>query len=524
MGAVARLAGFWNALAGPSRRLIITAVIVFVVGLGLLFKFSGSAAYSSLVTGVTPQDAAALTAKLRDAGIPYKLADGGTTVKVPADKLDQARLDLAQSNLMGGGGPGYELFDKQSLGATDFTQRVNLLRAREGELARAIGALDPVRSATVKLAMPEQRFFQSDQQPTTASIILEMELGQSLDASQVRGIVNLAANAVPGLTADKVTVADSKGNILSGSGADAEVASVNNRLEAEAAWERSAQSKLDAMLATLVGPGKAVSNVDVTLNMDKVTTQQETFDPAKTTPLDGSTTTETLKSKGGGSGGVTGAAGNTPGAQYPAVTSGTGTTDYNKKTTTSRNGVDHTRSDITKGGGDVEKLSVSVQVDQTANPDIAKIENAVKAALGVDTAVRKDQISVQAVPFAKATGAAGTAAGTSGGTTSTGAPASGGMDIMSLARTAGVAIGVLLMLFMARKSLRRRQGELDSALPELLKRGPVPVAELGPGMVPVAALDGQRKTPVQEQMEALALSKPEDVANLLRGWLAEKSR
>ncbi|MEW6582107.1 MAG: flagellar basal-body MS-ring/collar protein FliF, partial [Actinomycetota bacterium] len=500
MGGLARVAGFWNALAGPSRRLIITAAIVFAGGLFLLMRLSGSAAYSNLVAGVTPQDAASVTSKLRDAGIAYKLADGGSTVKVPADKLDQARIDLAQTNLLGGG-VGYELFDKQSLGATDFTQRVNLMRAREGELARAIGALEPVRTATVKLAMPEQRLFSSEQQPTTASIILDMELGQSLDASQVRGIVNLAANAVPGLTPSKVTVADSKGNILSGAGADQEVADVNNRLAAEAEWERRAQAKLDAMLVTLVGPGKAVSQVDVTLNMDKVTSQQETFDPKKSTPLDTSETTETYKGSGGGSGGVAGAGGNTPGAQYPATSGANGKSDYTKTTKTSRNGVDHTRIDTTKAGGDVEKLSVSVQVDESAGADIAKIEEAVVAAIGADEKGRKDQVSVQPVAFAKVDAKAAAAHG--GGTTSTGAP-SGGLDIMSLAKTALVGIGVLMLLLMTRKSLRRRQGELESVLPELLKRGPVPVAELTAGAGGVAPLEGQRKTPVQEQMEALA--------------------
>lgn len=514
MGAVARVTGFWNALAGPSRRLIIMSVVVFLVGLFVLFRLSGSAAYSNLATGVNPQDAASITQQLAGAGIPYKLADGGSTIQVPADQVDQARIDLAPT--LAGGGVGYELFDKQSLGATDFTQRVNLLRAREGELARAIGSLDQVKSATVKLAMPEERFFQSDQQPTTASIILDMEAGQTLAAEQVRGIVDLAANAVPGLNADKVTVTDSRGNILSGIGADSDVASVNNRLAAEAAWDRTAQTKLDAMLATLVGAGHAVSNVDVTLNMDKVTTQQETFDPTKKTALDETTTKETLKSKGGGSGSVTGAAANTPGTTYPSVTSGSGSTDYNKTTGTVRNGVDHTRSDIVKAAGAVEKLSVAVQVDSAVKPapDAAKIEEAVKAAIGFDA--KRDQINVQVVPFAK-----GTATAATGGTTSTGAPA-GGMDIMALAKTAGVAIGVLLMLMMARKALRRRTGELESVLPELLKRGPVPVAELGAPQV--AALDGQRKTPVQEQMETLALTKPEDVANLLRGWLTEKNR
>ena len=131
-------------------------------------------------------------------------------------------------------------------------------------------------------------------------------------------------------------------------------------------------------------------------------------------------------------------------------------------------------------------------------------------------------MNVKAVKFAdpKQVAAAAKAAG---GTSSAGAEAKGGLDIMSLAKTAGVGIGVLLLLFMVRKSLRRRQTALERALPELLRRGPVPVAELSAG-VDMPALEGQRKSAIQMQMEQLALSKPEDVASLLRGWLIERGR
>jgi flagellar M-ring protein FliF len=526
----ARLAlftGFWNGLTGPSRRLVVSAVAIFLVGLVVLWRMSGSVAYSNLTSGVDPQDAAAITTKLQDAGIPYKLSGGGSTIQVPADKLDQARLDLAGSNLMGGGGVGFEIFDKQSLSATDFTNRVNLLRAREGELARTIGKLEQVRSATVKLAMPEQRLFQSEQDPTTASIVLDLVAGQTLDAEQVRGIVNLASSAVPGLTAEKVAVTDSRGNILSGPGASAERAGLNARVQAEAERERQIQSKLEALLVPVLGPGKSVVQVDVNLNMDQVRTERETVDPTKTAKLDSSETTESLTSNGGGSGGVAGAGGNTPGQpQFPAVTGSGGKTDYKKTSTTDRNVVDRTRSSIVEAPGDLERQTISVLVDESTKPDITAIEDAVKGAVGF-VADRgptglPDVVQVKPVKFADAAAVA-KATKAEGGTSSSAAEAKGGLDVMGLAKTAGVGIGVLLLLFMVRRSLRRRQSALERALPELLQRGPVPVAELSASS-PVPALEGQRKSAIQEQMEQLALSKPEDVASLLRGWLLERGR
>ena len=123
--------------------------------------------------------------------------------------------------LEGGAVVGNEIFDKSNLGATDFTNRVNLVRAREGELSRAIGRLDPIQSATVKIAMPEEELFTSEQQPTTAAVVLTMKPGQELDSGQVEGITKLVSMAVPGLDAKGITITDSQGNILEGGDAAA---------------------------------------------------------------------------------------------------------------------------------------------------------------------------------------------------------------------------------------------------------------------------------------------------------------
>jgi flagellar M-ring protein FliF len=522
--AIGRVSGFWNGLAGPSRRLIIGAVLIFVVGLVVLWQLSGSAAYSNLVTGADPSDAAAITKQLDSAGIGYKLSDGGATVAVPSDKLDQARLDLAQSNLLSGSGnrPGFELFDKQSLGATDFTQNVNLVRATEGELGRTIETLDPIQSATVNIAMPKDQLFSSQQQPTTASVVLVMKPGQTLDPGQVKGITNLVAHSVPGLKSGNITITDSQGNILSsGGGADAGVAGANSRMALQTAYERQTQSRLDAMLAGILGPGMAVTQVNAVLNLDKVTTQRETFDPKTKVPLDSSTSTETLKSKGGSAAGVTGASANTPGATYPQTSGGSGTTQYKKTTTQERNGVDHQRSSVVQAPGTLVSQSISVQLsDKVAASSVAKIQNAVRAAVGFVSG--RDQISVQSVPFAAASTATASAAAATAAAKAPAAKSSGGFDPMSYAKPAAVGLGVLLLLFMARKALRRRQSELEKALPELLSRGPVPVAELDKGaQTPPPALEGQRKSTLQQQVEDLATRQPEDVAQLLRGWLVE---
>jgi len=524
VGALGKATAFWTGLSGPGRRLIIGAGVIFAVGLFMLFRLSGQTDYSTLATTQTTADAAAITSELKAQGIAFRTRDGGTTIQVPAGALDQARLGLASSNLLSGGGSkvGYEIFDKQGWGATDFTQRVNLTRAMEGELSRTIAQLDQVQSADVKLAVPNERLFRNDQKPTTASVVLNLVPGATLDSSQVTGVSRLVAMAVPGLDAKNVAITDTQGNILNAGGDDSVSAAANTRLALEAEYERKTQAKLDAMLAATLGPGKAVVAVNAVLDLNKSSSVAENYDPNKEgkVPLTTDTTEEKLTSRGGTSGGTVGASANSPGNTFPSTTSGNGNTTYNKKTGQTQNGVDRTVTNTESTGGTLVKQSISVQFSDEFKGQQTQIEDAVKAAVGYDQA-RDDLVSVQSVPFAKDALVTKNATGEGSASTAAG----GGLDIMGIAKMAAGGIGLLLILMMARKSLKRRQSELEKALPELLARGPVPVAELtggGGGAVAARRLEGETKTPVERQMEDLALRKPDDMAKLMRSWLIER--
>lgn len=521
MGHLRKVTDFWGALAGPSRRLIIGAVVIFVVGLFLLMRLSGSTDYATLASGASAQDAAAITKELQAAGIPYRTQDGGATVQVPSGRLDQARLDLASSNLLEGGGGtvGWDIFDRQGFGATDFTQRINLVRAMEGELSRTIAKLEQVQTATVRIAMPQQRLFTSDAKPTTASVLLALRPGATLEPQQVTGVTRLVAMAVPGLDAKNVTVTDTQGNILQGSDGDGGAATAaNTRMAIEASYERSTQSRLDAMLAGILGPGKAVTQVDAVLNLDRTTSEAESFDPESAVVLNEDSTRENLRSQGGGSGAAAGATANTPGNTFPATTGGNGTTNYTKNSEKRQNGVNRTRTSTERVPGTIESQSISVQIsDEVPAATVGQIQDAVEKAVGFEQ--ERDQISVQRVTFAEGALAPQQAAAADAAAEESGpAPA---LNIMNIAKTAGAAVGVLLILLMARRALRRRQSELERALPELLQRGPVPVAALTSGS-DQPRLEGQTKSPVERQMEDLALRKPDDMAKLVRAWLVQR--
>lgn len=520
MGGLRKITDFWSGLAGPARRLIIGAAAIFVVGLFLLMRLSGQTSYATLVAGASSQDASAITKQLSSAGIPYRLTDGGSAVQVPEGQLAQARLDLASSHLLegGGGSVGLEIFDTQKLGATDFTQRVNLLRAQQGELERTIQKLDPVETATVNIAMPQERLFTQDASKVTASVVVGLVPGATLNPDQVAGVTRLVAMAVPGLDPKNVTVTDTSGNILEGSDGGSGAGAANTRMAIENAYSQQQQARLTALVAGILGPGQAVINYRAQLNLDSSTMEKETFDPTKVVILDTDKSTEKLRSTGGGSGAAAGASANTPGNTFPTTSSGSGNTNYDKTSTKQTNGVDRTRTSTTTVPGTVASQQISVQIsDKVPAAQVTKLQNAIQSAVGYN-AQRGDTISVQGVTFgqnALATQQAGAAAqaAKSGG----GSP----LNIMSIVKGVGAAIGALLVLLMARKSLKRRQSELEKALPELLSRGPVSVASLTEGAGP-PRLEGQTKTPVEQQMEDLALRKPDDMAKLVRAWLVQR--
>jgi flagellar M-ring protein FliF len=397
----------WRGLSRPQQiglGLVGAALLALVAFVSTVGRGPDSAIAFS---GLNNDDEAAIVQKLKDSKIPYTLEDGGT-IRVPSGQVHDARLATAGMGLNGqpASGSGFELFNQPSFGQTEFTQKVNFQRALETELERSIDQMAAVDSARVHLVIPDQTLFATQQRPTTASIMLKLKPGKYLDSAQARSISNLVAGSVQGLKPQDITIVDVNGNTLTPQGsADPSAGLSGTQLNTQHTYESTIERNLQAMLDSVLGPGKASVKVSALMNWDQIEETDETYtpgDPTQTPVLNNHSITE--QTNGGTSvGGVPGAASNN-GASVPTYqgsTSGSGGST-NKTDTETTYQLNKTTQKTVHAPGAVTRLSVSVIVDDDPNnpntPLLQSVQNAVNAAAGIDP-TRGDVLTVSSLPF-----------------------------------------------------------------------------------------------------------------------------
>lgn len=202
--------------ASPGQQLSLVAAIgaMLAVLIGLAWYFLIRTPYEPLFNDMRTADAATIVAELDRQQIPYRLADGGSTILVPAMRVDATRLSVMSEDLPLKGAVGFELFNKSDMGLTDFAQKINYQRALQGELARTIMTLDGVESVRVHLSLGEDRIFRDDRVPPKASVTVHMKSGAALPESAATGIQRLVAAAVPQLDAANVVILDEEGSVV----------------------------------------------------------------------------------------------------------------------------------------------------------------------------------------------------------------------------------------------------------------------------------------------------------------------
>src|SRR4051812_23593321 len=197
----------------PKGRLIAGGSAVAILLLAFfMMRIAGQPSYTTVMAGIDPKQTGKITAALDSKGVKYEVQNNGTAIAVDKSQIGDARIALAEKGLPNSAQPGFELFDKQKLGASDFQQQVTYQRALEGQLASTIGQIDGVGGATVQLVLPQDQLFQDQESAAKASVLLSGQ-GQSLQPGAVRGIAQLVSGSVKGLDQNQVSITDSTGQL-----------------------------------------------------------------------------------------------------------------------------------------------------------------------------------------------------------------------------------------------------------------------------------------------------------------------
>lgn len=440
-----KTAGFMAQLerfrANPRLLLLVSiAATVAVIIAALLWARAPD--YRVLYSNISDQDGGAVIAQLEQMNVPYRFSTSGGAIMVPADKVHDARLKLAQQGLPKGGAVGFELLDKEKFGISQFSEQVNYQRALEGELARTMETLGPVRNARVHLAIPKPSLFVREQKQPTASVTLNLYPGRAMDNGQVSAIAYMVSSAVPGLPVGNVTVVDQNGRLLTQSGGDEQSLNASQLkyvAEVEADYQQRIQSILAPMLGSQNVHAQVTAQVDFSTHEQTAEQYQPNNSPDKMA-LRSRQTSQSQQAGMGSVGGVPGAlsnqpapppsapietppaqeqgnqgnqananAGNNAAANNAQTASTAQTGPYNNRSDETANyEVDRTLTHIKRGKGAIERLSVAVVVnymnDEEGKPvaltqaQMDQINQLVRGAMGYSED-RGDHLSVVNSPF-----------------------------------------------------------------------------------------------------------------------------
>jgi flagellar M-ring protein FliF len=504
-----------------------SAVIILITVVAL---WSTAPSYMPLFTNLNSDDAGSIVKQLKDKKIPYKFEGGGKSILVPAKYLYDTRLDLATQGIPKGGGVGFEIFDKTNLGVTDFTQRINYVRALEGELARTIANIDVIQEAHVQLVLPKKELYEESQKDPTASVLIKYKYDTKLTYDQIKAIVHLVSSSVEGLSPVNVTVIDTKGETLSDVIRDEltednapnsfskQLKLTNQQIKIQKDFERDVQKRVESMLSQVLGDSRTTVRVTAELNFDQVEKKDEVYEPivgGKGVLRSSKKDAESYTGVGVYPGGVPGTDSNIPG--YKSVVSGN--SNYSKMDTTENYEITKREKHVIETVGAVKRLSIAVIVDNLQPQQVNSIKNAVIAAAGLDLG-RGDQVAVENVSFDRS------AEKNEQYKTDALTREKFNTTVMSL----GVIIGILVFsLFFLRSTLKpkaireklRRQIEMASASAKAEEEVEVPL-EAVPSAAELA--EAQKRAEMKRQITKIARENPKIIVQLIKRWLTEEKR
>jgi len=549
------LAQGFSRLNSTRKTMLIVGVLAMVAVLAAAFFFANRPEYRVLYANLPDKDGGAVIAQLSQMNIPFRHAEGGSAILVPADMVHDARLRLASQGLPRGAVTGFELMDSSPLGMTQFQERLTFQRGLEGELTRSIASLNSVAEARVHLALPNQNGFFREQQRPSASVLLTLFPGRTLDRTQIAGIVHLVASSVPEMQPSAVSVVDQHGNLLSETPKNANELVNSQQLEFTRMLEQMYARRIMDLLEPIVGRDNVRAQVTADLDFSLTEQTNEQHRPNQGTNEAAVRSMQLVEAGGAVAqlpAGVPGAVANLPPQPAEAPinaaaaplgivagdnVAGAGGTDANRRREQVTNfEVDRTVS-VTRGStGNIRRLSAAVVLNHVQTTDrrgqpvsnplppetIEQINALVREAIGFSPQ-RGDSVNVMNAPF-----------------THTETPAIElawwqQPEIMELIRSLAWPLGMLLLglilfLGMVRPSLKMMAAPPAKTADELTR------LSAGTQLDALVNDETQRPglpAPVQNEVTAemlrledakrLAKENPVAVANIVRGWMSGES-
>jgi len=519
------------------RQLLLMGGLAASIALGVVIvMWSQQPNYALLYGGLSDQDSLAVTTALDRIGIPYKITPGAGTILVPDSRVHEARMNLAGQGLPKETATGFELLDKeQGFGVSQFMENARYQRALEGELSKTIGSMSNVQSARVHLAIPKQSEFVRDRKDPSASVFLNVSGGRPIQAEQVAAIVHLVASSVTNLSADKVTVVDQAGKLLTAQSSES-LRLTASQFDYRKNVEDYYTKRIEDILAPIVGPDGVRAQVSADIDFNQTEQTQESFNP----DLPAVRSEQTYEDRTGGAAAASGV----PGAltnQPPGVQAGNaqkGQSDSAGNTpaqdtvrrVTKNYELDKTISHTQFQTGLVRKISIAVVVDdhQKTNDDgttshtplteqeLARITSLVKEAVGFNEA-RGDSVNVINASFAPPP-------------TPEAAPETPFLEkpwVWGVGKQVAAGVGVLLLVFGVFRPLLRSLVEKapPAAAMVMARNGGNELPAVGGMNMGMSPIQGQLPGPInyEQQLGAIkgmAAQDPKRVAQVVKNWVS----
>ncbi len=404
----AKLLELWKD-SSLSQRILIGGVLGSVLGIIILMTFwLRQEEYALLYSNLYAEDAASVVEILQKDKIPYQLKDNGSSVLVPQDAVYDLRLKIAAAGVLHGQGIGFEIFNENKLGQTEFVQHINYQRALQGELSRTINEIPEVASSRIHLVLPNKSLFIEEQKPPSAAVMLKLKAGRSINTQQVQSIVNLVATAVEGLERKNITVTDNRGRLLYEDRESGLAGLTSTQLEYQLGVQKDLETRIEQLLVPVIGPGKVIAKVNADLDFDRRTVRKETYDPKSSVVRSENVSEENSRGKANLSKDI-------PEMAYEGEIEGLGSGSSQEVSRTSaltNYEINKEEQEIVTALGDIRRLSIAVIVDgehqkgqdgtyaftPLGEQELANVRQLVSRAVGLDAA-RGDSIEVSCISF-----------------------------------------------------------------------------------------------------------------------------